>query len=117
MAGRDLVTGGDAVVLFVERDGWSLAGLVDVACAANAAEEASGGRVGGGDGLGDGWLLGGGGAGDVAVTTASRTDVGVGGGSWFGDGVVGHFDVFVCVCVCMCISVQVYVCVDVKDIV
>lgn len=101
-----LLTGGNAADLVVEGDGWPLASLVGVACAADAGEEAAcvGCRAwavddgrGDWDSVGD---RGGGrgppaaGAGAVGVPCAATTGahVGGGGGGWLGKDVVGrHF--------------------------
>lgn len=99
-----LVAGGGAVVLLVEREGRVLAGAVDVAGAANAAEVAARGGRGGVRG-GGGLLrcaagLGGRGAGDVAGAAAAGADVGGCGGGGLRDDVVGHDEGgFVVLCV------------------
>lgn len=100
-----LVAGGGAVVLLVEREGRVLAGAVDVAGAANAAEVAARGGGGGGVRGGGGLLrraagLGGRGAGDVAGAAAAGADVGGCGGGGLRDDVVGHDEGgFVVLCV------------------
>lgn len=104
MADVGLVAGGGAVVLLVEREGRVLAGPVDVAGAANAAEVAArggGGGVRGGGGLLRRAGLGGGGTGDVAGAAAAGADVGGCGGGGLRDDVAGHDEGVLWCCMCV----------------
>lgn len=91
VANGSQITGSSTVVLLVERQDRTLAGLVGVASSANAAEEAARGSNAHGRvrRLGVRRL---GGTGDVSGTATARTDVGGGGGSGLSDDVVGHGD-------------------------
>lgn len=80
-----------AVELLIKGQRRTLAGLVDVASAADAAEEATGGRCGSGSVRGRGVVGVVGDTGDVTSAATTRADVGGCGGGWLGDNVVGHF--------------------------
>lgn len=86
------VTGSSTVVLLLERQGRTLAGLVDVAGSSNAAEEAARGSSRSSSVRGSLGVRALGGSGDVACTATSRTDVGGGRGGGLSDDVVGHGD-------------------------
>ena len=108
VANGSLVAGNSAVELLVERDGRLLAGLVDVAGSANAAEVATRGSDGGGR-VGGGCLLRLGSTGDVACAAAAGADVGGGRGRGLSDDVAGHFDGVCCgVENCVWLSVGAY---------
>lgn len=86
-----LLLAGQAAGLVIEGEGGTLVGSVDVAGAADAAEEASGGWLdvggdGGGGSRGDGWAEG------VASAAAAVAHVGGGGRGGLGDDeVASHF--------------------------